>query len=90
MAKTSSRLQWDPDHDPYGAKLARRAIQIGLRNELTRSYAKDDILEIEDISEFVKEQRLILEEKGPEHLVTPFEKPLLFEDKELNKKLKLN
>nr|WP_218152428.1 DUF4291 family protein [Mucilaginibacter sp. OK283] len=23
------RLQWDPDHDPYGNKLQRRAIQLG-------------------------------------------------------------
>lgn len=24
------RLQWDPDHDPQGAKLNRRAVQLGL------------------------------------------------------------
>ena len=89
VAQTPSRLQWDPDHNPFGAKLERRAIQIGLRNELTRSYSKDDILEIEDISEFVNEQRLILEKNGPEDLITPLERPLLFEDNELNKKLKL-
>src|ERR1700761_2679483 len=25
------RMQWDPDHDPYGNKVARRAIQLGLK-----------------------------------------------------------
>src|SRR5688572_29290766 len=25
------RLQWDPDHDPYGKPLARRAIQLGMK-----------------------------------------------------------
>ena len=25
------RMQWDPDHDPFGNKIARRAIQLGLK-----------------------------------------------------------
>jgi len=33
VKNSNIRLQWDPDHDPYGAKLERRAIQIGIRNE---------------------------------------------------------
>lgn len=28
------RLQWDPDHDPSGAPVKRRAIQLGLRAEV--------------------------------------------------------
>jgi hypothetical protein len=32
--KSSVRLQWDPDHDPTGAPEQRRAIQLGLRNEV--------------------------------------------------------
>lgn len=31
---TSVRLQWDPDHEPGGESLPRRAIQLGLRNEV--------------------------------------------------------
>ena len=31
---TLVRLQWDPDHDPRGDKLRRRAIQLGLRREV--------------------------------------------------------
>ena len=31
---TLVRLQWDPDHDPHGDKLRRRAIQLGLRKEV--------------------------------------------------------
>lgn len=56
VKSSSVRLQWDPDHDPYGGKLERRAIQIGLRNEFTRSFATEDILLIEDIWGFVSEQ----------------------------------
>ena len=29
------RLQWDPDHDPSGAPQKRRAIQLGLRAEVS-------------------------------------------------------
>ncbi|WP_299899023.1 DUF4291 domain-containing protein [uncultured Aquimarina sp.] len=89
VAKSNVRLQWDPDHNPYGAKLERRAIQIGLRKEFIRSFAKDDILEIEDISGFVNEQYEFVKSGDLEQLVTPLEKPMLFENEELNKYLKL-
>ncbi|MEO8240565.1 MAG: DUF4291 domain-containing protein [Flavobacterium sp.] len=89
--KTSSvRLQWDPDHDPYGNKLERRAIQIGLRDDFIKSFAKDDILLIEDISEFVKEQYEFVQNKQLKNLVVPAERPFLFKDEELNKKLKIS
>ncbi len=56
VALSAVRLQWDPDHNPYGEKLERRAIQIGLRNEFVKSFATEDIIFIEDISDFVNEQ----------------------------------
>lgn len=89
--KTSSvRLQWDPDHDPYGEKLERRAIQIGLRDDFIKSFAKEDILLIEDISGFVQEQYEFVQKKQLENLLIPAEKPLVFQDEELNKKLKIS
>lgn len=89
--KTSSvRLQWDPDHDPYGGKLERRAIQIGLRDNFIKSFAKEDILLIEDISGFVQEQYEFVQKKQLENLLIPAEKPLVFQDEELNKKLKIS
>lgn len=84
------RLQWDPDHDPYGAKLERRAIQIGLRNKFIKSFAKEDILLIEDISNFVLEQYEYVKNNKLEHLMIPKEKPLVFSDVMLNKKLKIS
>ena len=50
------RLQWDPDHSPTGGKLERKAIQLGLRGDLLALYAREWIISIEDISEFVSEQ----------------------------------
>ncbi|HEU4557133.1 MAG TPA: DUF4291 domain-containing protein [Longimicrobium sp.] len=57
VAGSSVRLQWDPDHDPTGAKVERRAVQLGLRGEVLAAYARDWIVEISDISPFVVEQR---------------------------------
>ncbi len=57
LKSSDVRLQWDPDHCPQGNKLDRRAIQLGLRGPTLISYAKDWIIEIEDISDFVEKQR---------------------------------
>lgn len=53
------RLQWDPDHDPTGTRQERRAIQLGIRGAVLQEYARDAILEIEDISGFVEKQRAL-------------------------------
>lgn len=90
VKKSDVRLQWDPDHDPYGVNLERRAIQIGLRNEFIRAFATEDILLIEDISDFVAEQYTHVKNNSLELLMVPKEKPLVFEDEMLNKKLKIS
>lgn len=89
VKESSVRLQWDPDHDPFGNKLERRAIQIGLRGDFIKSFAKDDLILIEDISDFVKEQYQFVLNDDLDNLIIPAEKPLLFEDENLNKKLKI-
>ena len=57
ISASSIRLQWDPDHDPAGLKSERRAIQLGLRGDALVKYARDWIVGIEDISDFVRDQR---------------------------------
>ncbi|MCQ9634396.1 DUF4291 domain-containing protein [Chryseobacterium sp. WG23] len=89
VKESSVRLQWDPDHDPFGNKLERRAIQIGLRNEHIHSFAKEDIILIENISDFVQEQYQFVLNDDVDQLVIPEEKPLLFDDEVLNRKLNL-
>jgi len=44
------RLQWDPDHDPHGRPVERRAIQLGLRGTVLASYARPSICRVEDIT----------------------------------------
>lgn len=90
VKESSVRLQWDPDHDPFGNKLERRAIQIGLRNDFIKSFAQEDIVLIENISDFVKEQYQFVLNDDLDNLLIPEEKPLLFDDENLNKKLRLN
>lgn len=90
VKESDVRLQWDPDHDPFGNKEERRAIQIGLRNEFIASYAKEDILAIEDITEFVKEQYQLVKENRLDELMIPEEKVFIPEGEELQKRLQLN
>ena len=47
VAKSSVRLQWDPDHGPSGAPLERRALQLGLRGQAVEKYVRDWVLGIE-------------------------------------------
>jgi uncharacterized protein DUF4291 len=54
---SSVRSQWDPDHDPGGAPLDRRALQLGLRGEVLRRWAGEWIESIDDVSDLVASQR---------------------------------
>jgi len=73
VADSSVRLQWDPDHNPSGEKVERRAIQLGLRGEVIAQYARDWIVSIEDISEFVQQQYQHVQSSNWTELVTPHE-----------------
>lgn len=89
VKNSSVRLQWDPDHDPYGAKIERRAIQIGVRDEEIVNYATKDIIKIEDISEFVRKQHQHVLNNELEKLIVPEEKPYFSNNDEVNKRLRL-
>ena len=74
VASSDVRLQWDPDHDPYGNPCQRRALQLGLRGETLARYAREWIIGIEDITSFVHEQhRHVLAHDEPS-LVIPQER----------------
>src|SRR5262249_22134840 len=73
LQQSSVRLQWDPDHHPSGAKTERRAIQLGLRGDILARYAQDWIIDIEDMSLFVDQQRQYVTSQAYEHLLIPRE-----------------
>lgn len=80
LARSEVRLQWDPDHHPNGAKLERRAIQLGLRGQVLRAYAREWIVQIEDISAFVREQYQHVQANAYDRLLTPQERIYPVED----------
>ncbi len=57
LESSEVRLQWDPDHDPSGAKVDRRAIQLGLRGGMLRRFVNEATRSIEDISEVIERER---------------------------------
>ena len=71
-AAADVRLQWDPDHDPQGKPLERRAIQLGLRGSILKAYATEWIIAIDNLTPFIAEQRRVLAE-DPRRLMTPEE-----------------
>lgn len=73
VERSDVRLQWDPDHDPLGRPLQRRAIQLGLRGRALRRYGEEALLGIEDITPFVIAQRAHLRD-GFAELVVPRER----------------
>ena len=75
------RLQWDPDHNPYGEKEQRRAVQLGLRGDTLNLFLQKWILQIEDITNFVKAQHEHVLAGKLDELEMPEEKVYIVKDK---------
>jgi hypothetical protein len=73
LKRSDVRLQWDPDHHPSGAPVARRAIQLGLRGATLRRFVEEWTVGVEDVSALVAEQREVLKGRGVGDLVIPRE-----------------
>lgn len=74
LRSSNVRLQWDPDHHPYGNALERRAIQLGLSGEVLRRYSREWISDIQDISAFIAEQREFVQSRQLDRLIVPQER----------------
>jgi hypothetical protein len=89
LATSAVRLQWDPDHDPGGAKLERRAIQLGLRGEVLEAFSKRELLEVIDMTEFVAEQGQVRRKRRGAELRTPVETVYVPSDPAVGRRLGL-
>lgn len=89
VQESDVRLQWDPDHSPSGAKLARRAVQLGLRGDILRLFAKAELFEVIDLSDFVAVQRANAAD-NLSSLVTPRELVYLPASIEATRRLRLS
>jgi hypothetical protein len=90
VSDSSIRLQWDPDHHPSGAKLERRAIQLGLRGDALLAFGQRELVEVIDLSEFVAEQRSRLSSGGVSALLTPRERVYRPGDSSVVERLRLS
>lgn len=87
LATKPVRLQWDPDHDPYGAKMPRRAIQLGLKGEVLEKFGKQQVTLIEDITDFVRQQKEYVDNRQLERLQIPQERVCSLSDSALSQKM---
>ena len=88
IGQSDVRLQWDPDRDPTGAPLARRAIQVGLRRKALAGWNGDDLVAVRDISPFVAAQRQNAVESRAD-LFVPAERAYPIEDPVIRKRIGL-
>lgn len=56
LENSEVRIQWDPDHNPLGEKLSRKAIQIGFKGKALQQFNEEFVVKIEDITDFVLTQ----------------------------------
>lgn len=73
LSEKEVRVLWDPDHDPKGNKLERKAIQLGLKGEALQFFANEGIQYIEDVTPFVKKQSLYVKQDELDKLWLPAE-----------------
>jgi hypothetical protein len=73
-----------------GEPLDRRAIQLGLRGDVLARYAGEWLLDVEDISEFVREQRVHAHTRNHVGLVTLREDVYTVADAETAARLELS
>lgn len=83
LAMSEIRLQWDPDHDPYGNKIERRAIQLGIKGALLKTLSDHWITSIEDITDYVKTEKAKLDAGGMDALTVPVERIFHIDDSDI-------
>jgi len=90
LNNTEVRLQWDPDHDPFGNKQERKAIQLGMKGNMLKSFCTDWITKVEDITPFVKNEYQKVVNKNIEALELPFEEVIALNNPEIEKRIGLS
>jgi hypothetical protein len=90
VARSEVRLQWDPDHDPHGVPLPRRAIQLGLRGSALEAFGKRELLEVIDMTGFVATQREVLKRAGVAQLRIPAERTYVPDDRSIAQRMGLD
>jgi len=90
VQNSNVRIQWDPDHNPYGDKLERKAIQLGLRGDMLQQFGQEWIISIQNITNFVLEQGEKVKNKQLDSLDVLEESIFKVQDEALKKRLLLS
>lgn len=90
LEATEVRLQWDPDHDPFGNKQERKAIQVGMKGNILKQFCTEWIKKIEDITEFVKQEHKKVLNDQLDDLIVPYEEVIELNNKEIEKRIGIN
>lgn len=64
VKESSVRVQWDPERDLYGNPLEYRSIQLGIRGDIVNKYVDEWIVKITDLTKYVAEIKLLLDNKN--------------------------
>lgn len=83
-------MQWDPDHDPYGNKQERKAVQLGMKGALLKQFCTQWIAKIDDITGFVKEEYQKILSNKVEELNVPYEEVIELNDLEIAKRIRIS
>jgi hypothetical protein len=73
LSKSSVRCQFDPDRDIHGNPLEKRAIQLGIKEDMVQKYITEGICAITDITSKVKEYRGKIEKDVFDNTLLPVE-----------------
>jgi len=89
LTKKTVRLQWDPDHDIFGNKQERKAIQLGLKGNILKKFGTEMIKEIIDLTDFVKKQKQIINDRKIDELKVIAESVYKVKDSNIRKQIGL-
>ncbi len=87
LEKTEVRLQWDPDHDPFGNKQTRKAMQIGMKGAILKKFCTEWIIKIEDITDYVKEAFEKVKANNMDELYVPMEDVIKLDERNLENRI---
>ncbi|RYE25438.1 MAG: DUF4291 domain-containing protein [Sphingobacteriales bacterium] len=87
--KTPEQVQWSWEtyHDLRGSKTDRKAVKIGLSGDILQRFNNEWILEIQNVTEYVKQQQLLVKEDKISKVLLPRERAYAPNDLTILKKI---
>ncbi|RYZ38641.1 MAG: DUF4291 family protein, partial [Sphingobacteriales bacterium] len=81
------KLQWEPYYDLYGNKSDRKAVKIGISGGILERFNNEWIMEIQNITPYVRHQQQLMLEKRVAQIELPHERAYAPDDLSILKKI---